>query len=501
MRLPVRRLAATLAAIGAAALAPFLAPGGGAAAAQDDPLLEEGRALYKQLCAHCHGIDMVNPGTSSYDLRRYPQDRRDEFLRVLHDGQGAMPAWGDILADDEMDALWRYVVRRGGAEPAPEEEAGGEAAPATVADGATPATVAEGALTVCLARNGGIMSAHRADGGVGVDYALSEAIAGAVGLPLAVTWYEAEQEEESSPVREAYAMLAHGLCDLVPGFALLEGAVEGVAGGRGALPRWEGRPAHLAEGFQVDLRPVAVTRPYMRAEMGLVVREGIDPGPVERLADLRGVALGLEQGTLAGAITARQASREALAEAVTLNPGPTFLWRMEAGAFDAALTTTGAYDFHVRQNPITALRLTPYRHPIGFNLAVAGLASNPALIEAADAAIAALGEPGLAALGRPAADEARPALPEPTPWPPRGPWAPCSRASVTSGRPGTDARGSGGRPRSAHPRSRRPPPCKPRPRPPAPTARGHTSSRDATGRAGASDRVRPAYSRRGRHGP
>ena len=368
--------------------------GAGAVAAQDDPLLEEGRGLYKQFCAHCHGIDMVNPGTSSYDLRRYPQDRRDDFLRVLHEGQGSMPAWGDILLEEEMDAIWRYVVTRGGTEPAPEEAA---AVPAPDAEAAI-AAVEEGALTVCLASSGGVMSSRRLSGGVGVDYALSEAIAEAVGLPLSVVWFEAEQEEESSPVKEAYAMLSHGLCDLAPGFALLDSALSGVAGGRGALPRWDDRPAHLGPEVQVDLEPVAVTRPYMRAEMGLVLREGVDPGAIARLSDLSGVRLGIEQGTLAGALTVHQAGSEAVADAVTLNPGAGFLWRMEAGAFDAALTTTGAYDFHARQNPVTALRLAPYRHPLGFNLAVAGLAENADLVAAADEAIAALGEEGLAAL-------------------------------------------------------------------------------------------------------
>ena len=286
-----------------------------------------------------------------------------------------------------MDALWRYVVTRGGKEPAPEE-----------ATEVPPATLRGGTLTVCLARNGGVMSSHRAAGGVGVDYALSQAVADSLGRDLAVTWFESEQEEESSPVKEAYAMLSHGLCDLVPSFALQRTSLEGVAGGRGALPRWEDQPASLRPGTQVDLEPIAVTRPYMRAEMGLVVRDDVDAGGVERLADLSGVVLGIEQGTLAGALTVRQTGADALAGTVTENPGPGFLWRMETGAFDAALVTVGAYDLHRRQNPITALRLTPYRHPIGFNLAFAGRASDAAVVEAADRAIAALGEDGLAAL-------------------------------------------------------------------------------------------------------
>jgi mono/diheme cytochrome c family protein len=35
-------------------------------------------------------------------------------------GKGDMPAWGDILLEEEIDALWRYVATRGGKEPFPE---------------------------------------------------------------------------------------------------------------------------------------------------------------------------------------------------------------------------------------------------------------------------------------------------------------------------------------------------------------------------------------------
>lgn len=63
---------------------------------------------------------MKNPGTSSYDLRKWPQDRKDEFYNSVQNGKGDMPAWGDILLPDELDVLWIYVVTRGGKEPLPE---------------------------------------------------------------------------------------------------------------------------------------------------------------------------------------------------------------------------------------------------------------------------------------------------------------------------------------------------------------------------------------------
>jgi len=84
------------------------------------PLLSEGRSAYKQLCAHCHGIDMVNPGTGSFDLRRWPVDRKDDFVAAVMHGKGDMPAWGDLLSAEEIEALWVYVATRGGKQTFPE---------------------------------------------------------------------------------------------------------------------------------------------------------------------------------------------------------------------------------------------------------------------------------------------------------------------------------------------------------------------------------------------
>ena len=256
----------------------------------------------------------------------------------------------------------------------------------------------QGTLTVCLAKNGGPMSSRRARGGRGLDYALSQAIAERLGLDLAVAWFESEPEEESSPVRETYAMLAHGVCDLAPGFALYRNALEGVAGTRATLPRWDERPTTMARNFHVDLQPVAVTRPYLRGEIALVAREGEAAealAPLLSLDRLPPLRFGIAQGTLGGAILVRRAPDEVLREAVTANPGPSFLWRMENGEFDATLVSTAAYDMHRKQNALTALRLMPYRHRIGYHLGVAGLSANEALVKAADRVIAELDLDGL----------------------------------------------------------------------------------------------------------
>jgi len=97
----------------------------GTPVAADDAALETGRSTYKQFCAHCHGIDMKNPGTSSYDLRKWPVDRKDEFYDSVKNGKGDMPAWGDVLYPEELDAIWLYVATRGGTEPLPDSAGDG----------------------------------------------------------------------------------------------------------------------------------------------------------------------------------------------------------------------------------------------------------------------------------------------------------------------------------------------------------------------------------------
>ena len=73
----------------------------------------EGRGLYKQLCSHCHGIRMVNPGNSSFDLRKFPPDDKARFVNSVSKGKNTMPAWGDMLKPDEIEVLWAYI-RTGG---------------------------------------------------------------------------------------------------------------------------------------------------------------------------------------------------------------------------------------------------------------------------------------------------------------------------------------------------------------------------------------------------
>jgi mono/diheme cytochrome c family protein len=77
-------------------------------------MAQKGKVLYAQHCSHCHGFNMVNPGTVTYDLRKFPHDQKERFFTsVLLGKNGRMPAWGDVLNADDMEELWAYVETGG----------------------------------------------------------------------------------------------------------------------------------------------------------------------------------------------------------------------------------------------------------------------------------------------------------------------------------------------------------------------------------------------------
>ena len=96
----------------AALAATLLAPRPSHAAESD--LVEQGRDLYADTCATCHGRDMINAGGIAFDLRKFPKDDFARFRNSVLNGKNqAMPAWRDKIDDNDVAALWAYV-RSGG---------------------------------------------------------------------------------------------------------------------------------------------------------------------------------------------------------------------------------------------------------------------------------------------------------------------------------------------------------------------------------------------------
>lgn len=83
-------------------------------ATADQGMIDKGKAIFAEHCSHCHGFNMVNAGTITPDLRKFPDDR-PRFVTTVKSGKNnRMPPWGDILSDDDIANLWAYVSSRRG---------------------------------------------------------------------------------------------------------------------------------------------------------------------------------------------------------------------------------------------------------------------------------------------------------------------------------------------------------------------------------------------------
>jgi mono/diheme cytochrome c family protein len=71
--------------------------------------IKQGAAIYAQNCAPCHGPQMRDPD-AAFDLRKFPPDQKGRFVQSVTKGKNAMPPWGDLFKEGEIDALWAYVM-------------------------------------------------------------------------------------------------------------------------------------------------------------------------------------------------------------------------------------------------------------------------------------------------------------------------------------------------------------------------------------------------------
>jgi mono/diheme cytochrome c family protein len=57
---------------------------------------------------------VVTPGTAVYDLRQFPHEQKGRFIQSVARGKNdRMPAWGDVLGQDDLEGLWAYVKTGG----------------------------------------------------------------------------------------------------------------------------------------------------------------------------------------------------------------------------------------------------------------------------------------------------------------------------------------------------------------------------------------------------
>jgi mono/diheme cytochrome c family protein len=84
------------------------------AQAGDKARVGEGRSLFNQTCAHCHGPDAAT-GQPERNLRhlraRYGADMRDVFTSTVMNGRPdkGMPVWGEVLDSKTIDTIYSFL--------------------------------------------------------------------------------------------------------------------------------------------------------------------------------------------------------------------------------------------------------------------------------------------------------------------------------------------------------------------------------------------------------
>ena len=71
--------------------------------------IQRGADIYARNCSPCHGPRLKGED-SAFDLRTFPRDQRARFVTSVTRGKNTMPAWGDVIKGDDVEALWAYVT-------------------------------------------------------------------------------------------------------------------------------------------------------------------------------------------------------------------------------------------------------------------------------------------------------------------------------------------------------------------------------------------------------
>ncbi len=74
-----------------------------------DPQLVDGRRVFVASCARCHGArgeGRIGPRLAGRVAERFPDV--DDQISFVTEGKGLMPGFGNLLTDEEIEAVVRY---------------------------------------------------------------------------------------------------------------------------------------------------------------------------------------------------------------------------------------------------------------------------------------------------------------------------------------------------------------------------------------------------------
>jgi ABC-type amino acid transport substrate-binding protein len=240
-------------------------------------------------------------------------------------------------------------------------------------------------LKVCLDENLPPLSMHqRGKPDSGFDVALAQAVAGRLGRPLRIQWFESKLDESSSPALEANALLSDGRCTLVGSYALTRDSLKVPGVKTAKLPDFEGATRDDRR-RRVPVGVLAPSQPYVYSPLTVVLGEKARGRKISGVGDLAGLRIAIESGTLGDAILMTFENGRLIDHITHLVPGRhDLLGALNGGEFDATLLDLSRFDAYRVGHPDSRLAASGYYYPIGVNRGYVGLASDPALIAAAN---------------------------------------------------------------------------------------------------------------------
>src|SRR5208282_501123 len=209
----------------------------------------------------------------------------------------------------------------------------------------------EGTLRVCLNEDLPPYSVRHGKDGAGFDYLIAESLAKRLGKQLAVQWFESKLDEDSSTKIEANALLSDGRCDLLGGYPLVKDALGKPGLETARLPGFAGaQPADRRR--RVALGALAATTPYHFAGLTVVLSGKVKSKRIAGLADLDGMDLTVEAGTLGDAVLMTFEHGRFVSRIAHVVPGRGELFpRLENGDAEATVIPVHRFDAYQIEHP------------------------------------------------------------------------------------------------------------------------------------------------------
>jgi hypothetical protein len=158
---------------------------------------------------------------------------------------------------------------------------------------------------------------------------------------------------------------------------------------RSRLPNFDGSKPEDRHRW-VKLNELRASRGYQFDAMVVVLGPVASDLAVHRLSDVKGLRLGVEEGTLADAILMAYDGGALIPSLTHISRGGDLFESMERGEFAVTLVELHRFDAYVLRYPGTKLLSSGHYHSIGFNVGMVGLASEASLLHQVDDATGAM---------------------------------------------------------------------------------------------------------------